>query len=253
MLTLDLVFDVAADVPLSANVLEAAAMFGLELGGSTKRRIVAPTRLAFGEGEVVFITGPSGGGKSTLLRLIEAALASRSDAVVLRIDRLPPPADVPLVDALAAIPQAGRPSAELPEILGDLARAGLGDAFVMLRRPSELSDGQRARLRLAQAMGGLRRLHAANPDRCVVVLADEFAAPLDRVTAAVAARQMRKWVDQQTAAGRRVCFVAASTHDDLLEPLAPDVLVFKDLGQRVAVRRRRRTDSPRRHGEHGEL
>ena len=33
-----------------------------------------------------------------------------------------------------------------------LSLVGLGDAFVMLRRPRELSDGQRARLRIAQAI-----------------------------------------------------------------------------------------------------
>jgi uncharacterized protein len=251
MLTLDLAFEVAADVPLSDRVLQVAAMFGLDLGERTRRRIVEPTRLKLDAGEVVFITGPSGGGKSTLLRLIAAALAEHPEAIVLRVDHLPPLADAPLVDALAGIPQSESAASDLPDILADLARVGLGDALVMIRRPGELSDGQRVRLHLAQAMGELRRLHGRHPDRCVVVLADEFAAPLDRVTAVVVARQVRKWVDQQAATGHPVCFVAASTHDDLLEPLAPDVLLFKDLGRRVIVRRRR-TDSPRRHGEHGE-
>lgn len=213
-----------------SNVPAVAAMFGLGAGGEPEATIVPPTRLTLSPGRIVFVTGPSGGGKSTLLRLIRAALAARSDARVIELDA--PPAggfDGPIVDAFP-----GRP---LTEVLHVLGRVGLGDAFVLQRRPGELSDGQRHRFRLACAMldaeagstGGERE--GRRP--LTVLLADEFGATLDRVTACVLARNLRRWVDASA-----VCAVAATTHDDLLEPLSPEVLIEKGLGDAIGVYRR---------------
>ncbi|MCK4873589.1 MAG: hypothetical protein KAS72_12780, partial [Phycisphaerales bacterium] len=131
-----------------------------------------------------------------------------------------------------ARPEQQRP---LVDLLGDtleeatsrLAAAGLGDAFVMLRSADQLSDGQRARWRLAQLMAAA---DAQVGDVLPVVLMDEFAATLDRLTAAIMARNVRRWV---TRSG--VCAVIATTHDDLLEPLAPDVLIHKPLGEAIEV------------------
>ena len=63
-----------------------------------------------------------------------------------------------------------------------------------------------------------------------MVLADEFGATLDRLTAQVIARNIRKWVTRS-----RVCFVAATTHDDLLEALAPDTLIVQHPGRAIEV------------------
>ena len=64
-----------------------------------------------------------------------------------------------------------------------------------------------------------------------LILADEFGATLDRLTAAVIARNIRKW----TRRNRHICFIAATTHDDLLESLDPDVLIEKHLGSEIDV------------------
>jgi len=95
----------------------------------------------------------------------------------------------------------------------------------MLRKPSELSDGQRYRLRLAQTIDLAQRESSG-----AVILADEFAATLDRQTAQVIARNVRRWTSKTAHT-----FVAATTHDDLLEALEPDVLVFKGLGDQLQV------------------
>lgn len=103
----------------------------------------------------------------------------------------------------------------------------------MLRRPCELSDGQRYRLRLAQIISMLMHDDAAALARPSVVLADEFGSTLDRITAQTVARNLRRWVDRHSS--RVISFILATAHDDLLEALQPDVLVWKGLGDAVEV------------------
>ncbi len=206
---------VATAVEPSERVMETAAMFGLGVDEQRSIQIVSPCEIPLPPGGVVFITGPSGGGKSTLLRLIEQE--SRADGLcVIRFDDLPELGDRPLVDAF---------DISLGETMALLAMAGLGDAFVMLRKPSELSDGQRYRLRLAQTIDLAQRSSSS-----AVILADEFAATLDRQTAQVIARNVRRWTRKTTHT-----FIPATTHDDLLEALEPDVLVSKGLGDQLEV------------------
>jgi hypothetical protein len=201
----------------SPRVCAVAAMFGLGIADDRPIDIVPPTRLTLRPGQVLLITGASGGGKSTLLRLIaDAAAAEQAHVVTLGTGALP---DRPLVDLL--------PDRDLSAVLRLYARAGLSDAFVLLRRPAQLSDGQLARLRLALA---LAEAPPPTENALTVILADEFGATLDRVTARVLARNVRKWVS-----ATRACFVAATTHEDLLEPLAPDLVIEKGLGSRIAI------------------
>jgi len=209
-------------------------MFGVGIDTSDRTTVIAPTDLELLGGQIVMITGPSGGGKSCLLRVIERSVADREDVRVIDFGRMGELPDRPLVDCLDGVP--------LERLMGLLAVAGLNDAAVMLRRPCDLSDGQRYRLSMAQM---LVAVESGGDDRLCIVLADEFASSLDRVTAQVVCRNVRKWVNGEGAM-RRVCFVAASAHDDLLEALAPDVLVFKDLGSRMEVLTRANLEEPQR-------
>lgn len=210
--------DVQSAVKATPNVLEVAAMFGLGIDAERAVTIVPRTDLRLAPGQVVFVTGSSGSGKSTILRLIHTYVQNEDSAHIMSLDALPPIPDRPLVDCFP-----GRP---LDTTLRLLSLAGLNDAFVMLRTPSELSDGQRYRLRLAQVMAMVEQDVLPSIPR--IVLADEFCATLDRTTARVIARNVRKWVSQS-----RVCFVAATTHDDLLEHLDPDILIEKHLDGRL--------------------
>ncbi|MEZ6194058.1 MAG: ATP-binding cassette domain-containing protein [Phycisphaerales bacterium] len=211
---------VASAVEPTPNVLEVAAMFGLGIDRDKHIQLIPETELNLSPGRIVFITGSSGGGKTTLLRLIREQIDRGDTAHALSFDNLPVIPDRPLVDCF--------PGRTLGETLRLLSLAGLNDAFVMLRKPSQLSDGQRYRLKLAQAMAMAEA--GVLPSRLKVILADEFCATLDRVTAKVIAHNVRKWVSKSDA-----CFIAATTHDDLLESLAPDVLIEKHPGERMDV------------------
>jgi len=202
--------------------MEVAAMFGVGIDTSDRTVVIAPTELELEGGQIVLITGPSGGGKSCLLRAIRDETAGCDDVRVIDFGRLSELPARALVDCFDEVP--------LEQLMGVLAVVRLNDAAVMLRRPGDLSDGQRYRLSLAQMLVGAL---TCKDDRLCIVLADEFAASLDRVTAQVVCRNVRKWVKSRSAG--RVCFVAASAQDDFMEALGPDVLVFKDLGCGVEV------------------
>jgi ABC-type lipoprotein export system ATPase subunit/GNAT superfamily N-acetyltransferase len=143
-------------------------------------------------GDVVLFTGPSGSGKSSLLR----AASEQLSAVDVATLALP---DVPLVDALPGT---------IEERLATLARCGLSEARLLLRTPGELSEGQRYRFRLALAFDS------------PFVACDEFTATLERTLAKVVAFNVRK---QVTRTG--VGLLAATTHEDILDDLQPDLLV----------------------------
>ncbi len=202
----------------SDRVLEIAAMFGLGVDDQRQCIVVPRTDLNLRGGEVIFITGPSGSGKSTILRCIadEVRGCLRFEDVLSYDD------DRPIIE------QIGRTIEEATLIL---SLAGLADAFNMLRRPSELSDGQRYRFGLARL---IERATHADELAEIVVLADEFGATLDRLTASVVARNVGRWVRRCP----QVCFIAATTHEDLIEAINPDVIVYKPLGGGVEIHRR---------------
>lgn len=211
----------------SANVMQVAAMFGLGIDDQRELDIIPQTALDIEPNTIMFITGISGGGKSTLLQQIHQA-CHEQDVSVIRFDELDDLPDRPLVDCFAEL--------TLSRTMALLSLAGLNDAFVMLRKPSELSDGQRYRLRLAQTMAMCEPSdldgfdQAGDEPALQVIIADEFGATLDRLTAKILAGNVRRWVDRQP-----VCFIAATTHDDLLEPLEPDVVIEKGFGEAMEV------------------
>lgn len=209
----------------SLRALQTAAMFGLGCGLDDDQQemvIVSPTEIPIPSPGVIFITGPSGSGKSTLLKLI-AARCAEAGRTVIRMDDLPPllELDESAIDALGIT---------LDHAAALLSLAGLSDAFIMLRRVSELSDGQRARFNLARTIELAER-----SDRPAVILADEFAATLDRITAQTIARNMRRWIDRSSTPHT---FIVATTHDDLLEALRPDVLIWKGMADEIEVQTR---------------
>jgi len=191
-----------------------ADLFGLaadELPHTVADGVVLDVR----PGDLVLFTGPSGSGKSSFLRAAARQLGAFDAGSLV----LP---DYPLVDCLAGPVEAR---------LEKLAACGLSEARLLLRTPDELSDGQRYRFRLAFALDRLASRGRQSPEATCpgtdvpgspsgFLLADEFAANLDRTLAKVLAYNVRK-LCSRTGTG----FLLATTHDDLLADLNPDVWV----------------------------
>lgn len=228
-LTLPLSLTRPSAVQPSPNVLAVAGMFGLGLDTQRDLTIIPPFSLTLTGGQVVFITGPSGSGKSSLLRLIGDTLKTQPLVRAIDLNALDTriPDHLPLVDTFA--------HHDLDGSLRFLALAGLSDAFVLLRTPAELSEGQRYRLRLAHALASADLATCEGSDTMVVLLADEFGATLDRLTASVIARNLSRLVRQRAC----LCLITATTHDDLLESLDPDLLLEKHLGERLDLHTRK--------------
>jgi ABC-type ATPase with predicted acetyltransferase domain len=177
-------------------------MFGLTTDRLTERRFTYTCQLEISDGDVVFITGPSGAGKSVLLGELEKSIPASGRVNLARI-RLP--SDKALIDCI---------DGDLLKSLRLLSTTGLNDCFCILNQPSNLSAGQKYRFCLAMALAAEKKF----------VFADEFCSELDRITAAVISHRLHNFAKRTGTT-----FILASSHEDILLDLAPDVLVTKEL------------------------
>jgi ABC-type ATPase with predicted acetyltransferase domain len=187
---------------VTGKVASVCRMFGLTLGRLTEQRFTHACRLEIDAGDIVYLTGPSGAGKSVLLAELQKAVPA-GDRI--NLAEIPLPADRTLIDCI----EAG-----LAESLRFLSVAGLNDCFCILNQPDNLSAGQQYRFRLAMALAAGKKL----------VFADEFCSELDSVTAAVISYRLQKFAKRTGTT-----FILASSRDDILLDLSPDVLVVKQL------------------------
>lgn len=195
-------------VQRSPRVLEVAESFGI---GLEEKDFVVFDKLNLNirDGDVVYITGQSGGGKSVLLRELAKQMAARGKSVI-NLDAI-------VFDNLPLIDQIGK---DTKDAIGLMGMAGINDAYLWVRKPSELSDGQRYRFRLAKAM----------ETKAQVWVADEFLAVLDRTAAKVIAFSIQKVARR---AGATV--LVATTHTDMVNDLYPNLVVEKRFREKVRV------------------
>ena len=187
--------------PLSENAGRVCRMFGLTLDRLMAGAPVHACRVEIRVGDIVYLTGPSGAGKSVLLRELARCAPC---AEVIHLARIGLPRDRAVIDCFEG---------DVLASLRLLSTVGLSDVFSLLNRPRWLSDGQKYRFRLARALA------AGKP----FVFADEFGSDLDRITAATVAYNVHRLVKRTGTT-----LLVASSRDDILLDLAPDVLIVKD-------------------------
>lgn len=195
-------------LPVTEKVADVMRAFGITVQRLRNNAITHQCDIKLSPGEICYITGPSGGGKSVLLREFYNTFDS---GLKINIDDIPLPDDKTCVDCL----EAG-----FLETLRNLSSAGLTDVFCVLNSPANLSEGQKYRYRIAKAIAGDKQF----------IFADEFCSNLDRVTAAIISYNLRKFA---TKTGK--IFILASSHDDLLADLLPEVIVIKHLAGEAEV------------------
>ncbi len=170
--------------------------------------------LTINPGEVILITGASGSGKSTLIKLLTQPHALLREQMEIT-------GEAPFIDPekVAVLSQEWDNSLPLVDQVGSSAKeaisllngVGLAEAHLYLKRPSDISEGQRYRFALARLCDTSRPLW----------IGDEFASSLDARTAATVARGLRR-----AAANKGATVVLAAPHiDHFVGSLAPNKIV----------------------------
>ena len=190
------------------KVTSVCRMFGLTIDRLRERCKIHKCYLKIQQGDIVYINGPSGSGKTVLLKEMEKSIPAEDR---INLNEIELPADKTVVECIEG---------SLLSCLQLLSTAGLSDCFCILNQPSNLSDGEKYRFRLAMAMAAKKKY----------IIADEFSSELDRITAASISYKLRKFANKTGT-----IFVLASCHRDILLDLAPDILVTKDFSTVPAI------------------
>jgi len=182
--------------------------FGLGVDEAKHFIVFDDFSLDFCKGDLIFVTGDSGGGKTLLLKAFKKFFGDESvELSDLEIDP-----DETLVEGVGT---------DLEEAIEILSLCGLNDAFLFLRKYKELSEGQKYRYKLAKLMDDKERN---------VWIIDEFCATLDRVMARILA-----YLVQKVARKHGKTVVVGTTHRDVIEDFQPDIIIEKGFERDVKV------------------
>jgi len=207
-LTLKCHVEFSTTAEVTKRTLAVCEAFGLGVDEAKHFVVFDNFSLDFRRGNLVFITGDSGGGKTLLLNAFKRFFG---DEAVSLGDLVIDPEET-LVEGVGE---------DVTEAVKVLSFCGLNDAFLFLRRFKELSDGQKYRYKLAKLMDLKEK---------TVWIIDEFCSTLDPVMARIISYLLQKVARRL---GKTV--VVATTHNDLVEDFQPDILVAKGFEQEVQV------------------
>jgi len=207
-LTLKCHVEFSTKAEVTERTLAVCEAFGLGVDEAKRFVVFDDFSLEFRKGDLIYVTGDSGGGKSLLLKAFKNYFGE--EAVEL--------SDLEVSSEETLIEGVGKDVKQAIEIL---SMVGLNDAFLFLRKFKELSDGQKYRYRLAKLLDCKEKS---------VWVVDEFCATLDRVMARIVA-----YLFQKVARRLGKTVVVGTTHRDIIEDFQPDVLVEKGFERDVKV------------------
>lgn len=218
----DLKVEVRYEVPHTKHTRLIMDAFGLK-GDLLQQTVVGPIDVEASPGNIVFIAGASGSGKSVLLRALDPEGIPDNESLI-RTYRgrqnysvawlRPILSDKPIFDYFA-----DRYSTEAT--FTALSNVGLAEAFVFLKPFQLLSRGQRYRAMLADLL--LRDDH--------VWIIDEFCSDLDPLTAKIVSHNLRRHVIRTG----RICFIAAANHLHFVDALKPTAVIVLSVGSSPRV------------------
>ncbi|MHC4745561.1 MAG: hypothetical protein ACYS8Z_26905 [Planctomycetota bacterium] len=182
------------------KVARICKIFGLTEDWVRDKKETHSCKVDIRAGDVVCITGPSGSGKTVLLGEIEKGIPPEQR---INLNCIEIPDDKSVIDCI---------DAGVFETLRAISIAGLNDTMAVLNQPSNLSEGQKWRFRLAVAVSMGRKY----------VFADEFCANLSRLAAATIAFKVARHAKREG-----ITFVVAASAKDFLADLSPDVIISK--------------------------
>jgi uncharacterized protein len=194
---------------ISEKTACAGRLFGLTRQQIQNRIISYRAEIDIHPGDIVYITGASGAGKSVVLHELENAVPPKQR---INLDQLQIPAAGPSVIDYIDAPTIAS--------LKILSLAGLAETYCILNSPANLSDGEKYRFRLALALAAKKQF----------IFADEFCCNLDRISASVISWRIREYAKKNGTT-----FVLAAAHEDILMDLQPDTLVIIDLTGRIEI------------------
>jgi len=191
--------------------------FGLK-GDKLNQKVVTDFNLGASPGNIIFISGMSGTGKSVLLNLLNRKGSSQLKVTFeennihkFKISRLEDiNSKLPIIEFFSQL-------FGIERSLFALSRAGLSEAFVYLKPYSLLSKGQQYRARFAKLI-----LEDAD-----IWLIDEFCSDLDVLTAKIVASNLKQIVNKYS----KIAIVAAANHEHFIDALKPTQIAVLSHGK----------------------
>ncbi|MBN2271728.1 MAG: ATP-binding cassette domain-containing protein [Sedimentisphaerales bacterium] len=190
------------------KVAQVCRVFALTEDWVRDRRETHNCTVEINQGDIVCITGRSGSGKSVLLRELEQCFDAEER---INLNEIETPSDRTVVDCIEG---------DVYSTLRAISIAGLNDTMAVLNQPSNLSEGQKWRFRLAVAISTGRKY----------VFADEFCSNLSRVAASAIAYKVWKYAKRTGTT-----FIVAASAKDFLCDLVPDVIISKAMYEPAQV------------------
>lgn len=196
---------------VTEKTIAVTEAFGIGIDETQTFKVFEGFKVSYNDGDLIYVTGDSGSGKTTFLKALGKHEAERGRKVI-DFDLINPDPNEVVIDSVHP---------DIDRTMDVLSSVGLSEAFIMLRRFGELSDGQKYRFKLA-------KMFSQDAD-CYLI--DRIGENLDRVMAKVLVFNLQKFARRS-----RKMVIAASTHHDVIEDFNPNVLVYKEFAEKAQLR-----------------